>query len=83
MVYGQEKQKSPEKQQKEFLKLQDDRDQNSEEKLKEDKKKHDSIQTKETRKRMKNNKKRAGRLQSNKHDRSFFQRIFTKKPKGR
>ncbi len=80
-AHAQKKPKSPEKQQEEFLDLQDEREKASDEQLKADRKKHESIQTKETQKRMKANRKRSARMQGNKHGQTFFQRLFTKKPK--
>ncbi|NEN23977.1 hypothetical protein G3O08_10745 [Cryomorpha ignava] len=75
-----EKQKSVEKQRKEFLQLQDDRDAELSKKMGEDREKHVKIQTKETQKRMKKNRKKMRRRKEGKHEKSFFERLFTKKP---
>lgn len=80
---AQEKQKSTKKQYKEFMKLQDDRDAELGDKMDEKRKQHLKIQTKETQKRMKKNKKKADRMKKDKHQSTFLQRLFTKKPKGR
>jgi hypothetical protein len=72
-----------EKQMDAFIELQDDRDKAHAEKMEEKRKKHRDIQTKETQKRMKRNKKKAARIQKNKHQDTFLQRLFKKKPKGR
>lgn len=74
------KQKSVEKQRKEFLKLQDHRDAAFEKQLEEDRKEHVNKQTKETQKRMKKNKKKTKRLKKGKHEKNIFQRLFTRKP---
>ena len=74
------KQKSVEKQRKEFLQLQDDRDAEFSKKMDEDREKHVKIQTKETQKRMKKNRKKMRRRKDGKHEKSFFERLFTKKP---
>ena len=73
------KQKSVEKQRKEFLQLQDDRDAELSKKMDADREKHVKIQTKETQKRMKKNKKKMRRRKDGKHEKSFFERLFTKK----
>ncbi len=75
-----EKQKSVKKQRKEFLKLQDDRDAELSVKMEADRKKHLRIQSKETQKRMKKNRKKTRRLKKGKNEKSFFERLFTKKP---
>ena len=74
------KRQSTEKQKKEFLDLQANRDKELAKKMEEDRKKHMEIQTKETQKRMKKNKKKMERMQKGKHPKTFFQRLFTKKP---
>lgn len=74
------KRQSTEKQKKEFLDLQENRDKELAKKTEEDKKKHVEVQTKETQKRMKKNKKKMERMQKGKQPRNFFQRLFTKKP---
>ena len=74
------KQKSVEKQRKEFLQLQDQRDAELSKKMEEDREKHQKIQTKETQKRMKKNRKKMERRKSGKHEKTFFERLFTKKP---
>lgn len=75
------KQKSPEKQHKEFVKLQDQRAEKSEAAEEQGREEHVKRQSKETQKRMKKNEKRTRRIQEGKHPKSFFQRLFTKKPK--
>jgi len=74
------KQKSVEKQRKEFLQLQDDRDAELSKKMEEDREKHLKIQTKETQKRMKKHRKKMERRKKGKHEKTFFERLFTKKP---
>lgn len=74
------KQKSVEKQRKEFLKLQEDREAELSKKMEEDREKHVKIQTKETQKRMKKHRKKMRRRKSGKHEKTFFERLFTKKP---
>jgi Ni/Co efflux regulator RcnB len=81
LAQAQEKPKSVKKQRKEFLELQEDRGEGADEAKKKDIEKHQKIQTKETQKRMKKNKKKSERLRKNKHEKNFFQRLFTKKPK--
>lgn len=73
------KQKSVEKQRKEFLDLQDERDAELSKKMDEDREKHVKIQTKETQKRMKKNRKKMRRRKDGKNEKSFFERLFTKK----
>ena len=73
------KQKSVEKQRKEFLQLQASRDAEMAKKMEADRIKHVKKQTKETQKRMKQNKKRMRRLKKGKHEKTFFQRLFTRK----
>jgi len=75
-----EKQKSVKKQRKEFLQLQDDRDEELSKKMDQDREKHVKIQTKETQKRMKKNRKKMRRIKKGKHPKTFFERLFTKKP---
>lgn len=70
---------STEKQKKEFLQLQENREAAHAAKMEEARQKHLDIQTKETRKRMKRNRKKVERRQKGKPPRSFFQRLFTKK----
>ncbi len=79
-LFAQEKQKSVKKQRKAFLELQEDRDAKAADKKEEERKKHQKIQTKETQKRMKKNLRRSKRLQQKKHEKNFFQRLFTKGP---
>ena len=74
------KQKSPEKQHKEFLKLQDSRAEQSEASIEKGREEHVKRQSKETQKRMKKNEKRTRRIQEGKHPKSFFERLFAKKP---
>lgn len=74
------KQKSVEKQRKEFLQLQDDRDAELSKKMEEDREKHMKIQTKETQKRMKKHRRKMERRKKGKHEKTFFERLFTKKP---
>jgi len=74
------KQKSVEKQRKEFLQLQDSREAELAKKMEADRIKHIKKQTRETQKRMKKNKKKMRRLKKGKHEKTFFQRIFTRKP---
>ena len=73
------KQKSVEKQRKEFLQLQDSRDAELAKKMEADRIKHVKKQTKETQKRMKKNKKKMHRLKKGKHEKTFLQRLFTRK----
>lgn len=75
------KQKSVEKQRKEFLQLQDSREAELAKKMEADRIKHVKKQTKETQKRMKKNKKKMRRLKKGKHEKTLFQRLFTRKPK--
>lgn len=75
------KQKSPKKQQKEFIKKQNDREQAAKDELEADRKKHFDRQEKAAQKRMKKNKKKMKRIKKGKHKDSFFQRLFRKKPK--
>lgn len=75
------KQKSVKKQQKEFIKLQNDRESAANAELEANKKKHAKRQDKAAQKRMKKNKKKMRRLKKDKHQDSFFQRMFRKKPK--
>jgi|SRR5690554_1940930 len=74
------KQKSVEKQRKEFLQLQDSREAELAKKMEADRVKHVKKQTKETQKRMKMNKKKMRRLRKGKHEKTFFQRLFTRNP---
>jgi hypothetical protein len=78
---AQDKPKSVKKQRKEFIELQENRSEGAEKAKDKDLEKHLKIQTKKTQKRMKKNKKKSERLQKNKHEKNFFQRLFTKKPK--
>lgn len=81
MATAQDKPKSVKKQRKEFIELQESRAEGADKAKEKDLEKHMKIQTKETQKRMKKNRKKAERLQRNKHEKNFFQRLFTKKPK--
>lgn len=74
------RQKSPEKQHKEFMKLQDSRADRSEAAIEKGREEHVKRQTKETQKRMKKNERRTKRIQKGKRPESFFERLFTKKP---
>ncbi len=80
---AQEKRQKTKKQYKEFKKLQDEREADSEQTTEDGRKRHMKLQDKETRKRMKLQRKRSSRIQRDKHKDSFFRRLFTKKPKGR
>lgn len=73
------KQKSTEKQRKEFLQLQDSREAELAKQMEADRIKHVKKQTKETQKRMKKNKKKVRRLKKGKHEKTFLQRLFTRK----
>ena len=82
-VLGQKakKQKSVKKQRKEFLDLQEERDQASTKALEEKRSKHLKIQTKETRKRMKANKRKVKRKKKRGHSDPWIKRLFMKKGK--
>lgn len=80
---AQEKPKSVEKQRKEFLNLQKERDEGAAAAQKENIKKHEKIQTKDVQKRMKKTRRRSERIQRKKHKDNIFERTFTKKPKRR
>lgn len=69
---------STEKQKKEFLELQDEREAKLAKKREEDRKKHVERQTKEVQKRMKRQKKKMRRVKKGKHPKTFFQRLFSK-----
>ena len=73
------KQKSVEKQRKEFLQLQDSREAELAKKMETDRIKHVKDQTKQTQKRMKKSKRKMRRLKKGKHERTFLQRLFTRK----
>lgn len=75
------KQKSVKKQQKEFIKLQNDREGAADAELEANKKKHLKLQGKAAQKRMKKNKKKMRRIQKDKHKDGFFERMFRRKPK--
>lgn len=81
MATAQDKPKSVKKQRKEFIELQESRAEGADKAKEKDMEKHMKIQTKETQKRMKKNRKKSERLQRNKHEKNFFERLFTKKPK--
>jgi hypothetical protein len=81
LAQAQDKPKPVKKQRKEFLELQEERKEGGEEARQKGLEKHQKIQTKETQKRMKKNKRKSERLRKNKHEKNFFQRLFTKKPK--
>jgi len=81
-VYGQDKprkQKSTEKQYKEFMDLRKSREANRDEAMNKAREEHLERQTKQTRKRMKKHEKMMRRVKAGKHPKTFFQRLFTKK----
>jgi len=80
---AQENPKSVEKQRKEFLELQEKRDEGAAAAQKEGIKKHGEIQTKDVQKRMKKTRRKSERIQRKKHKDNIFERTFRKKPKRR
>ena len=73
------KQKSVEKQYKEFMNLQEQRSENRDAAMEKAREEHVDRQSKETKKRMKKNEKKMRRIKAGKHPQTFLQRLFTKK----
>jgi hypothetical protein len=73
-----QKAKSAEKQQKEFLKNEEDTKKKTEKQHKKDLKNHQKLQGKSTRKRMKQDAKKSERIRANRKE-PFLKRLFTKK----